>query len=516
MASAEGQILRFRDYRKYSLLAADACDLRSRFAFTKGRSMKALYLARLSVKMVQKVWATVERDHRRGDKHDSTSNGTNNSDVLIETFSELSIHGSQMIKKKDTADVAPNGAAFWDLVPRLFRNLTNVSGILAYSGLFSEAKYYLSLAQKFADSTKAFYLKAQHGALLGQHLIAGGNVGEGIDKLQAAHKVLVNVPHDQYDAQIQISLAKHSAENGDQHTAEGYFVAAEQTLSNIMSFGFLGRSGHHEATLEAPEVALDSRMGALTLKEKKARRHVSTQAGPAKPDRKETAKPFAAHNVTTTLPPEAIAAEAGVFESTKNEILYGRIITAICEGKFELADVLLDKAEPLSCHQDGIILKALLTSKSRFCQFIGQVASNPVLCVLQESAISCPAITPNRGRQHQQKSKPARTQDGPRGAPGRAQRSKAIATKARISSPLRCKPQIDLLSFAQASLVEIHNLSKIYGKTSVVHEITNLLGKVLMMLSATSSHDSKLSVSTTFVAYILGTSILLRLRNFPV
>ena len=496
--------MRSREQVKFSLLIADAYHVSSLLAQAEGRSTASLYFARLNVKSNQRSWAALEKSRGKFDTADAKSKDMSTDDILAGPLSEMSIDGDRTMGRSESRPFARNLAAFWILIPRLFHGFVQLSRISAFHGLFSEVKYYLDQARKIAESVKAPSFMGQYSSLMGQYLGLGGDLRGGIGSLQTADKALSTIPHDRSYVQLQLSLAKYHTEHGDWPTAQAAFAMAEQTLGNLLTPKFL-----RELTHQPPLEGLEVQLSALSIQETKPMRRSPSQKVQVNSKKKVTAKQKVDPMPANTLPKAMAVVDAISLNQVKSEILRSRTFATLHHESLASAAALLEGEAPLSSDQCDFVQQALLKSKIQLRQGVKRLLSNPVYCVLQESTISCPSIRAidNRQRQKQQLS-PIKNQENTRTNPGRHTKGKGPAVKTGRRSPASGGSEISLLDLAQTGLNEVHRLAKTHSSTSTLHDMAAVLGKILMMLSATPLGPSSPPTSPAFIAYILGSSIL--------
>lgn len=503
-ADEERQKTKSKDQRRRSMSIAHAYYVHSLLAAAEGQWMKALHLGRMSVKSYQRSWAVLERS--KGRENDHTGKDPIVHDEIVEAISELSITEHQPAETKKQAHKGTFGAAFWSVAPRLIRGLVHLGHMFARHGLLPEVKYYLGQAREIAHTVKATSFMGQHSSLLGQYLICSGNLQEGLSNLENAEMTLSSIPPDRHYAQLQLSMANAYVDHGIGRNGLSAFDIAEHTLRTLMMKTVLADLTHQPSASEE----LDLQLRDLSLQEKKPMRKPQTKAQQAKPIKKAT-KASAQQEATQCIPEEIPASEAIVLSRFKSDIQRGRIQAAFNEGNLGSANTLLDEAVSLPCDQQGSVLQALLASRIRLRQGIEQLVSNPVFCVLQESTIAYPSTKAGSERLQHKKS-PCRQQNAARAAPARTQRAKPLATRPRARSP-QCSFETNLLDLAQTSLDGVFKLALARSTTSTMHEVTKVLGKILIILSATSSCASNYPVSSIFMAYVLGMSTLNTVDN---
>ena len=503
----ESQKMKFIERGKFTLLIADACYVHALLAAAEGRSTEALYFSRLSVKSSQRWWALLEKKTSRSDKVGCTSLNLSMKDTTLTSLSELSTNDDPPTEDIKARKVAPsenaNTVPFWSIVPRLFLNYVHLSHIFAYHGLLPEVKHYLAQAQKIADSVKASPFVGQYLSLRGQYLIYEGKLSEGLQSLQDAEIALRSDSRDRHYAELRLSLAKYHVRKGDWQSGESAFDEAEHTLHKLMTRSFLYQLLHQSPASDD----LDLRFQALTLQEGKQRRQPQSEGSQALLKKQKTSKPTSENIATEPLSAEIPATDAIALDRLKSEVQRGRAFTAICKGSFNSAATFLKDKASLSWDQPATVRQALLASQIQFRQGIEGLVSDPIFCVLPESTIFCPSVQSSDER-HQQPNEPPSSYNMTNAGRRGHQRMKGSAIKARRGSHSSSKAGINSFKLAQRELSDVHKLATTYGFTSTVHEITKMLGKVLIMLSATSSHISSRPFPPIFMVYVLGMSPL--------
>jgi len=502
VTSVDNQRLRSKDQSERFQMMGDAAYLLSLLAATEGHSAKALYLARLCVKSYQKAWAIMERKKQSKPVTARAPRTEVGYDSTVDCLSEVAISGCATVEAM-TEPHSPQsscGAAFWSIVPRLSRGSIQLSSLFAHHGLLPEARYSLDQAQRIANTVHARALIGQHSALLGQYIVRGGEVKEGLQLLQQAESLLSGIPRGCVYASLQLSFASHYTRQKQWQAGHAALDAAETTLEKLMQKGFVDTLIHKQTTLED----LDLQLSTLTLKETKIASKPKTKPRTTAM-RKNSMKKPAVHEVVTVSSVEEIpTVEVIALQRIKGEVLLGRTSTALEKGDLESASLLLDESPSNPSDERGIVSQALLSSRLRYSQKLEQLVADPVFCVIPESTISHPSIRVGGDRKQQQvpSQAPMKTLSA---APVKTQRGRTPASKRRPRSPSLCKTETDVLHLARNELTEIVKLARKVSSTETLHKITDALGKILLLLSATSSSASKTAVSPAFVVYALGT-----------
>lgn len=481
-----------------SQLIADVCYLRSLTAQAEEQTSKALFYARLSVKNYNRAWAILERSQSRFGRTARRETPETEKESLIESMSGLSISEHRPAEDAAAPYSSLHTAAFWSLVPRLFRALIHISLLFAHHGLIPEVLYYLGQAEKIAEAVCAPSLMCQCFALIGQQSIRQGKAAKGFSLLRQAENYSSAMPHDQTFTMVQLFLAAYFAKSGESQAGETALVTAERALQQLTTTNFLDSLVHKRPKAES----LDVQMHMLKLGEAKPARQPTTKQGRAI-SKRSASKPAMQQKPTTLTAEEIPVIEAIALYRMKGEILRARIFALMYEGRVDRAANMLENAAAYPCDQQNVVLQALLTSRIHLRQGMDQLISDPVFCVIHESTISCPLIrTSGEPRHRESVSQEPKMRMKPM-APNN-QRTKPPVKKTRSKSPSMAKAEADFLRLAHSGIRDVLKLARKTSSTAILHEITDVLGRILVMLSATSSSASRTSVSPFLLAYVLG------------
>ena len=499
--SEKSENVRSKDRSELSQITADAYYVHSSRAAVEGQLSKALFFARLCVKHCHRSWAILERSQNRVDE--ATRKGPNGSenDPLVDGMSELSISASAEVMS--TRHSMLSGISFWSLVPRLVRGLTHLSQLFSYNGLYSEMRHYLQQGQEVAEAVKAASLSSRITALLGSYSIRGGEVSEGVLLVQKAENLITGLPRDRSYASLQLVLATHYTKQGELRAAEDAIGIAESTIQNLVAKSFIDNLIQRPSRAQTLEVGLS----ALTIQEARpARTYQSRQRQPN--PKKLQSMSVTERDASKLSTEEAPAIEVFALQQMRGEMIRGRIYVKLSGGALDAAASLLNETIAHNREQQDLVLQALIASRIRFRQGLEDFVSDPVLCVLPESILSCPAIkvctSDIQDKQISLSSSPkSKSHTSSKGATG-----KALAKKVKPRSPSLAKDQVKFLRLAQDELTKVFRPATASSATATVHEISDALGKVLMVLSAVSATSSKTSISPGVLSYFLGESTI--------
>lgn len=484
------QSLPLKDRSRLIQMVADANYVHSITATAKGNLFDALLFARQNVKLNYQAWAMLE--HRCAKPTISTHADTSESDDIsvVDQMSKLSLANSQIL----STQVAPRMAVFWGIVPRLFNSLVHLSQLFAHQGLLPEAQYYAEQSRKIADAVQAVRLRGQSLALLGNYLTRKGEFQQGIDLLMQAEKASLGLQSDQYIALLYIHIAENHALRRDMDSEASASDAAGKILEYLMKASFVEGLNYQSTTEQSLEVEMDK----LTLSEAlpthrpQTKRRVPTKLPASKMSIKT--KPSSSNRETNVI------ADTLLLSRMKGKSLRQLAHAAIRGNKLDLADSLLSEATDVSNFPQDRILLTIVKGHLLLRRAQEQMAADPIFCVLPESTVSHPSL---RNRQEttvqERSSKETQSVSPPRKAA--AKRSLRKPTQAQTLQPSGI---LELLNLAQESLMSISNIAKTMCSTATIHLMTDVLTKTLMIRSAVTLSQPKVTASPSFVLYAMG------------
>ena len=492
--------MRSKNWSDLSQMTADACYVHSLLAAAEGQQSKALFFARLCVKSCHRSWAFLERSQNRVCGAVQKRPAESENDPLADGMSELSI--SAFTENTPTPHSMLSGVAFWTLVPRIVRGFNHLSLLFSHNGLYPEMRYYLQQGQEIAKAVKAASLNSQITALLGNCLIRSGGVDEGVLLVKQAEDMVTGLPRDRHYASLQLSLATHHIKIGEMRAAESAIGVAESTIQHLVAKSFVDSLVRTRATTATLEID----MSALTLQEAKPARPPQSRQRQTIAKRPQS-KSVAHHNSSKSSSEEVPTIEVIALHRMRGEIVRGRIYANMIGGCLDAADSLLNETYA-HCHdQQDLVLQALFASRIRFRQGLEHFVSDPVFCVISESTISCPAIKVfHDDRQDQQTTSSSIPKSGSATSSNTAT-VKSLTKKIKPRGLSLARDQAKFLRLAQDEISNVFRSATTSSSTATVHEISDVLGKVLMMLSVVSSATLRTSISPGVLLYFLGESL---------
>ena len=502
--SVQSRKSRSSDLSEQSQLIAEAYYVYSSLAAAEGLSANAIYLSRLSVRNLQRAWAYLERSRNRSDKNLRNGPEASEKESLVEAISKFSLSD----RPSDHGGIAScisalHAAAFWKLAARLFRGLTQTSLLFAAHGLIPEVRYYLQQSQMIAKAACAPCLLGQYFALLGQQSTLSGEVDEATSLLQQAEANLSSMQPDRHYAILQVFLGTYHTRSLNFQAGGSAFAVAEKTIGSLTNRSFLNRLICKESKAEDLELG----MSGLTLQKAKTSRQTPKGQGRLT-SKKSSTKSVPDQEASISLTEDIPAIEAIGLNRIRGEIIRRRISSSMREGNLEVAASMVEIARDHTYGHQCAVLQALLTSQLYFRQALEGLASDPVLCVIPESTVSCPSIKfPSDGKRRPGPVDPCSASTD--SASSKLQRNKGMSKISRTKGQSVAKPEIDLLRLAQKAMSDILSLARQVSSTSVLHEVSDTLGNILITLSASPTSTLALGnpISASILLYVLGTSL---------
>lgn len=484
---------------RYQLITstAETASLLSLLAFSRCQPAQALLYARQSVKLTYRAWALLEHQSRSTPNLQYVKGLANEGDTLSDSMTVMTISEPTPLSVFSTKHESLKCAAFWPLVPCLFQRLLHLSQLFAYQGLLPEAQYYAEQAQKICCAVTSDSLEARFHALKGTYEAKGARPGDGIVHLEKAKDILVPHQPTLFSATIELRLAQAYALHLQNAKADSSFNLAMQVLEWLASTPSMSLLVYKAKQ----EQLLASQMQGLTIKDT-----ISTSK-PAQRKRIPIVK------CTTNMVPEVLCssnfqrksqgADHVPLERFRGELLRQQAISILPRKKTDSVARLLLEAATLPSSQQDSVVQALAEAKMYLRQGLEEIVSDPVLCVLNESTISCPSTVIGGRRQSKESVEPI-PETSTRATKSKRQPAK-LPPKAVVKQPmLACHEFSAFLCKALDILKTIHTSAQVAFSSQMIHTVSDVYGKTLMMLSAACSSVSKTSMNPTFAVYAIG------------
>ena len=484
------QSLLLRDRSKLLQMLADANYTHSLTATAKGNLFDALLFARQNVKLNYQAWANLEHRHAKMiiSNYADTSERDDTSEV--NQISRLSLENSD----SSSEHMAPRGAEFWGLVPRLFQSLVHLSLLFAHEGLLPEAQYYAEQSRKIADAVQAVRLRGQSLALLGNYITRKGEAQRGIDLFMEAEKATLGLQNDQYMALLYLYMAENHALRREKDSEADASEAAEKIIEHLMKASFVEALNYQLTAEQSIEVAMDQ----LTLSEGPLPRRTQKNKG-------ASAKAQASNRSIKTKPSGScretnVVADTTLLSRMKCQSLRQRTHAAIRGNKLDFAASLLSEATNIvNVSQDRILL-AMVKGHLLLRKAQEKMAADPIFCVLPESTVSHPSLRIRQETVMQERS----SKENQSASPPRKAGPKGSLRKLKQAQTLQPSDILELLNLTQESLISVSSLAKIVCSTATIHNLTDVLTKTLMTLSAVTLSQPKAAADPLLMVYAMG------------
>lgn len=489
---------------------ADASHVYSLLASARGCVTEALLYARHSVQLNYRAWATLEATAKRLTSRKPTGcsvDGTE-SDAESRSLSAAPCEGIGAMPIVSTTHESLNSAAFWTLVPRLFQGLINLSRLFDHQGKVQEAEYYVEQARKIAGAVRASCLTGQYLGVAGDYQIRRGEVEQGLALLQMATGMVTGAQQDRHHATLQCVISNAHALRCEWRSADAALIKGKQTLEDLMAADFV-RSLNCMATAD---IELESQMRSLSLKE----------ASPVKDLPRKRRIPMKGSSVKKPIAQKALKAQAESIPVTEylpllqiqGKIMRQQSFNAIRQKDLVKATLLLSESGKRPGNQQDIVLQELRAAQVLLCQGLEQMSADAVFCVLPDSTISHPATTCGEragNRQHPE------SHIGGANSTLSSKRSPTKSSSRRIAKAQtpQCRGFIDILMQARDAICTVQPLATAISSTAVIHTLSDIVGKTVMMLTAACPIEARGQSNSTFAVYCMGESLVILMCDSP-
>ncbi|EMT70213.1 peptidase family C50-domain-containing protein [Fusarium oxysporum II5] len=441
--------------------------LDSVLALKRGRIQDALTCVKSSVRILSHDWSKIEA---------TASRAASTSVMNVSTASLDSV-------KADAKLGQVIGPRFWALAFPLLRGLLHVSSVYAHLGMYQETIYYAESAQKIAESTGSPLYRAQVLAWTGSVYHRAGKLTKALD---FGNEAFNELPEDISASRVQVAcqLGGLFRDSGDEDKARELLQLAEETAQRLGDHRKV-LSIQNEVKKTAP-VAAKSRATAATRATRAATRttRAKTAANPAPRTRKQEVivkvQPSAAE--VLKLPKDAYQA------SLMASIILSRALGFISQKDWASALSTLEDARELPKLFGTLSQEQVVTAISLIGHSTEQMIHDPVFSVIQDSTISFPAIAAS------DKTKASQGQTPPR-------KGRAGATERKNSKETSVPAFAEALRQAQELLLEAHASTLSTANSTMVHRISALLQNTVILLSATSTTQSRVLAGSGFATF---------------
>ncbi|KAH7159985.1 peptidase family C50-domain-containing protein [Dactylonectria estremocensis] len=450
-----------------NMALALASFLDSTLALKQGRIQDALFCIKSSVRVLSHDWSKFEASQSR-----EATPGLNTSTSSVDSV-------------KATSLVQVIGPRFWALAFPLLRGLLHISSVYAHLGMFQETMYYAESAQKIADSTGSPLYRAQVLAWIGSVYHRAGKLEKALDYGNEAGD---QMPEDICVSRIQLAcqLSDLYRDIGNEEKAAHMLKLAEETTQRLGGHGKLPNSSEN---IEKPTAtALKGRATTTTRATRSTRTtKVKVTATPAPRTRKRATAPKAEAPLTEVdlkLPKDIYQA------SLMASIILSRALSFINQKDWTSALSTLEHAKELPKLFGTLSQEQVVTAISLIGHSTEQMIHDPVFSVVQDSTISFPAIS-----------------NTDKSAYGRFSIAQTPPRRGRAAAVGGDRKERDVPAFAaalrqaQELLLEAHASTLATANSTMVHRISALLQNTVILLSATSTTQSKVLAGSGFATF---------------
>ncbi|KAL8817467.1 MAG: hypothetical protein Q9223_003709 [Gallowayella weberi] len=463
------------DHRNKKLqLVASIASVCSELAARQGHQSEALLLARQSLRHAHQVWTSTAKSQKRSRIEASEKESKDEIDGMIDSIATTTISdNSQGLKGSATHSKAP---VFWNLIPQLHRAFLQISHHYVNEGMLNEAKYHLERSRQFAQEASA-------SGLLGESLVHLANImtrsedhAGANSNFELAAKLYSSLEKDQHNIRFHVSLSAYHLAKGEISDAEGTCGTALSMLQRLLTMGHTqnARGGSSMDLLE-------EQLSNFTIGE-------DIQCLPASEKRVLVKKPGGKASKSSSvrkvnnLDSYGVRASSLAFSNSKSNVLHQQIRLALHQGRLEqVSDLLAEAANRYHTSQE-IILHAMFAAEASVKRGLDAIIGDPVFCVLTESTISIPSILQVRslGLSNSPKPKGMKVGRGPRKGGPVPVRGTKMRAPPQSNSVGHCQEFRE----AEIGTSKVFELAQSICSTASLHDLSKLMAKNLMMLSA--------------------------------
>ncbi|OBS21006.1 hypothetical protein FPOA_07346 [Fusarium poae] len=445
--------------------------LESVLALKRGQVQEALVSVKSSVRVLSHDWSKIEASVTQG------------ASLSVMDASTTSLDSAKAGAKLGQVI----GPRFWALAFPLLRGLLHVSSVYAHLGMYQETVYYAESAQKIAESTGSPLYRAQVLAWIGSVYHRAGKLTKALD---FGNEAFEELPQDISASRVQVAcqLGGLFRDTGDEDKALQLLQLAEDTAQRLGDHGKV-LSIQNEAKKTAP-VAAKARAAATTRATRTAARTTRAKAAPVAAPAPKTRKRQAAVKSqpsaleVSKLPKDAYQA------SLMASVILSRALGFISQKDWTSALSTLELAKELPKLLGTLSQEQVVTAISLIGHSTEQMIHDPVFSVVQDSTISFPAVAAS------DKARRSISQTPPRKG-----RATATATERKISKETNVPAFAEALKQAQELLLEAHASTLSTANSTMVHRISALLQNTVILLSATSTTQSKVLAGSGFATF---------------
>ncbi|KAK5136267.1 hypothetical protein LTR08_003874 [Meristemomyces frigidus] len=485
------------DRTAYELAHAHGWLIHSKLSLESGDSHNALAGAKNSVRVLNTAWLGIEKSSGSepiSAVADSDVAEPKESDAvngLAAGVSKLQLTPSDIVQSKEDRG-SGKGAAFWEILPIMCRNLLHLSDMYVHHGLFAEADYYSLRAVSVAESTNSNYLSSRIRSHRSRFLALSGRLEDAelcLTRLEEGADAGTGM------AQVERCCAKAAirAKEGSSEEALELYQRALEVIESMQTPGFVRNlerllSNSEEIAAQEACLTLDTRKdncGGRAPRKPAVTRTTSikgVRAGSAL-SKALTARPAQGRKFHKLEETSAEIPAAGYYLISKlktSVLLESAVVSLRLGNDIETSVAQLDQSHS---SMRNALCQRRLQSQQSMCKAVATLQSDISYNMLSESTLSFPAL--------------ARTGTRPSAecalvpSPQQAITTRLAPAKTGARKRSAAEDAVALLQVARNYLIGGHSASSRFRSTADVFLYSSLLSNISMLLSATGCAQAK-------------------------
>ena len=420
---------------------------------------------------------------------------TNEIEKLTDSITSLSISQSSLPTTSSTKATKGNSSQTCSLVPQLFDALANLAELYAHEGLISESQYYMEQSAKVARNAGSSF-QSQNHAQSALYLIRGGDVEKAKSHLNQAGAMGRTTEPIRLLVTLQMALAERYEKSDEPQMAMSALALAISELENMMQTDHIDRFGGKPWHSTVTDVHNFSAVETSPPTNSKIRGQTKlTTSG----------KSASVAQASSNMSAKSRQSHCVALHRMRSRLLRHQASIALRVVDFDRVEDLVKESMQSTSTPRERIASTMVTAKLATRRALANMATDLVFCVIPESTMCCPSITPTSNhREDSSEDCPMKIED--RSVP---QRGKPNRVNGRVTKSVRTPalPEfVELLRKARDDLNKIRSLTVSSGSTVDLHILVDELMKALMMLSAFPSSRATHMQSPLFAMYVMGTS----------
>ncbi|BFZ60702.1 separin protein [Saitoella coloradoensis] len=440
-------------------LTANAAYTLSRVLFESGGALEATLHADHALRLLKRALKNAAVLSRKENPVEAVGSDAMEDNPFAEPRSDPSEKPKPASRYLD--EEAQMAQFYWPIVSAWLNVNVLMGELYLHRGTPKAAQHYLQVALEAARFANANADVAHILSLLGDLHARSGNLEMAKQVLEEASNLQHELENRKEAVQLSMSVAGYQGRLGNEDAQVASYLAADKTLAQLMSSSFVQSMDEMKP--------VDGVVDGMN----------NMQISPAK--KKRSAKDASLMNESTML------------SKMKADVLRALGLKLAVQGHFDDAQTQLQEA----MHQNGgdqdIVLQRLAEAKVMFLQAVDLLRSDPVLCVLQDAAISLPSIHHATGDKSSPKVKAAKTPAKSR----RTAASKSLGAPSEIGA---------LLSKSRDVLVEVFKVATKTCPATTVQALSSLLGSIMVLHYAIALPSQGNAARPSVVHYFLDSS----------